>query len=264
MFVVPPKAEVGVLSPEIAGEGTKVILSDGEQVNWNPPPPKPVTPDWSQIKSIRKYFGRTDYQIWPAWLYHPKEQPRLVKNEHEAAQLGVCYRRATLEEKGRYGRDFVWDWKDGCEWRPYPLEQPQFDPANPGMGKVFVPSAPNQATAQHSLIQALIPAVAEAVAKSLKSTGPAAPSNIDPEQWEQFLQFQAFQKTQQLVDEAASAESEPSQLQNETEPEEPKNALSLTVQEEWDLWAAEAKDRGIKVDGRWSLQRLKDEVEKAA
>src|SRR6185312_6341739 len=110
VFVLPPKSQVGVIDPEIAGEGVKVIYSDGEQGMWTPPPPRPVMPDWSGIKSIARYFNRTGHAVWPAWLYHPTEEPRLLKNADEAAELGVCYREATMDEKGRYGRSHVWDW----------------------------------------------------------------------------------------------------------------------------------------------------------
>src|SRR5262245_24120542 len=133
-FELPPRSAVGYLDPEIAGEGQKVLLSDGEQVDFSPPPPKPVMPDWSQIKSIRKYFGRTKHAVYPAWLYHPTEPARVVKNADEAAVLGVCYRDATVDERGRYGITHTWDWKDGCLWRAIPYGPPKLDLNNLGQG----------------------------------------------------------------------------------------------------------------------------------
>jgi len=249
-FVLPPRSQVGYLDPEIAGEGSKIILSDGEQVNWSPPPPKPVMPDWSGIKSIQKYFNRSGYVVWPAWLYHPTQEPRLVKNAHEAAELGICYREASFDEKGRYGRDHVWDWKDDCEWRPQPFGKAVFDPKNPGHGKTYVPSAPNPIVAQNQLLEALIPTVTAAVVTALKGgAGPAAPAHIDPAQWEEFLAFQAFKKTTQAVD--ALDEKSP--------------ALNFGHgEDDRAMWEEAAKRKGIKVDGRWSLERLRAEVEKAA
>lgn len=201
-FVLPKKSEVGYLDPEIAGEGQKVILSDGDVVSWTPPPPRPVMPDWSQIKSIARYFGRSGHQVYPAWLYHPSDEPRLVKNAEDAGALGVCYREATADERGRYGLKAVWDWQDGCQWRPQPYAGTlKFDPLKPGQGKTFQPAQQNPALAQDRLLEALIPAVAAAVAQSLKGAGgPSAPAHIEPAQWEAFLQFQAFQKAAEAVD----------------------------------------------------------------
>jgi hypothetical protein len=268
-FVLPPKSQVGVIDPEISGEGQKVEYnSAGEQVSWSPPPPQPVMPDWSRIKSIARYFQpRTNIQSWPAWLYHPTEGARIVKNQHEAAELGVCYRKATDDEKGRYGRDYVWDWREDSLWRPTPYEaQRKFDPNNPGPGKTYVASPPSPRIAQNDMIAALIPAVAAAVAQSLKASGPTAPANVDPKQWEAFLQFQAWQKTKDVV-ETVVKEEEPREIdrRDDTEPPDDEPALAaLSPEQERPLWLEEAERKGVKVDGRWSLARLKAEVEKAA
>ena len=263
VFTLPPKSEVGYLDPEIAGEGVKVIHSDGEQVNWTPPPVRPVMPDWSQIKSIQKYFNRSGYQTWPSWLYHPTEAPRIVKNAEEAGELGVCYREATDDERAKYGKKTVWDWADDSKWRPTPYERDlKFDPTKLGQGKTYIPTAPNPRVAQHELVEALIPQVAAAVAQALKATGPSAPAHIDPKQWDAFLQFQAFQKTAETVD-ALKEESDASLASAHT------NALSAVYSEDDDadersLWIDEAKRLNVKIDGRWSLERIKEAVEKAA
>jgi hypothetical protein len=255
VFQLPPKSQVGVLDPEIAGEGQKVILDSGEQVNWSPPPVKPAIPDWTQIKSIQRYFNRTNYPVFPAWLYHPTEEPRIVKNADEAAQLGVCYREATIDEKGRYGLSHVWDWTEDSLWRSKPYHTAAFDPQRPGTGKTFIASPANPAVAQHALLEALIPAVAAAVAKSLKTDGAAAPAAVDPQQWDEFLQFQAWKKSSEAVN-ALATDAEPLGT----------NALSggVDLSDERTAWEDEAKRKGIKIDGRWSLDRLKAEVEKAA
>lgn len=259
-FVLPSKSDVGYLDPEIAGEGQRVILSDGDVVSYNPPPPKPVMPDWSQIKSIRHYFGRTGHQVWPAWLYHPTEEPRLVRNSKEADELGVCYREATLDEKGRYGLKTVWDWKGDSQWRPQPYPGSlKFNPFKPGQGKTYIPDAPNARIAHNELLETLIPAVAAAVAKSLNVNGPKAPASIDPKQWEDFLAFQAWQKSNEVIDDISHGESV-NALNT------PENSVSnkLSSEQEREVWEKEAEDRGIKVDGRWSIDRLKSEVEKAS
>jgi hypothetical protein len=253
---LPAKSGVGYLDAEIAGEGQRVVLSDGDQVAWTPPPVKPAIPDMSQIKAIRHYFGRVGYQVYPAWLYHPTEEPRLVKNAQEAAGLGVCYREATVDEKSRYGIKHVWDWEEGAQWRPNAWKEPKFDPNRPGTGKIYTATAPNPVHAQNAMIEALIPKVAEAVTKVLRSDGPSAPAHVDPAQWDAFLQFQAWQKTQGAVN-AMAQEIEPAVV--EANPD-----AALSPEQERLLWEEEARRKGVKTDGRWSLERLKAEIEKAA
>lgn len=258
---IPSRASVGYVDAEIADEGQKVIMSNGDQVEWSAPAPRPIVPDWSQIKSIRHYFGRTGHQVWPAWFYHKTEAPRLMKDGHQArAELGIFYREASVEERGRYGVKAVWDWDDGCEWRAAPWEKPKFDPANPGSGKTYMPSAPNPVHAQNALLAELIPTVVAAVTTALKSNGPAAPATVDPAQWDAFLQFQAWQKTQEAVNAVAAQGADEAASDEQT-----ANALNaLTPEQDWALWEEEAKRKEIKVDKRWSLERLKTEVQKAA
>lgn len=243
-FVLPPKSSVGYLDPEIAGEGEKAQLSDGENMSWTPPPEKLVMPDWSQIKSIRQYFGRKGGPVYPAWLFHPTEPDTLVKNAAEAAALGVMYRKATQEERERYGHESVWDWETDSKWRPRPQRAPKFDPMNMGTGKIYQAAPHNPVGAQERLIESLIPAVAAAVAQSLKATGPSAPATIDPKQWEAFLAFQAFQKTTAAVN----------ALADEADAEE------ATAADDHSLWVGEAERLGMKIDKRWSTERLKSEV----
>lgn len=250
-FELPPPSKVGYLDPEIAGEGTRVIYSDGEQVTWTPPPPQPVMPDMSQIKSIRKYFNKTGHVVWPAWLYHPTESNRLVKDAHEAAALGVCYRQATQDERGKYGLSAVWDWKDDSQWRPLPWTTPKFDPANPGQGKTYIPAQISPQRQQTELVATVVAAVTQ----MLKSSGPSAPASIDPKQWDEFVKFQAWQKANEVVAAAPVG-------QQEAEPQ--INALNAEEPDEKAHWTAEAERKGIKLDGRWSLERIKAEVLKAA
>jgi hypothetical protein len=264
---LPRGAARQALDASIADEGgkvldrDKVLLSNGDQVAWTPLPEKLVIQDLSLIKSIRHYFGQHGYQVYPAWLYHPTKEPILVKNHREAAEHGVVYRETTRDERNRFGVQHMWDWEEGVEWRPTPWQEPKFDPKNPGSGKTVIWQAPDPANEQHKLVAALIPAVAAAVAQSLKASGPAAPSSVDPGQWAAFLEFQAWQKTKEVVETAASGAS------NMEGPEGEQNALfganALTPEQDRLLWEEEATKRGVKVDRRWSLERLRAEVEKA-
>ena len=257
-FVLPSRKEVGYLDPEIANEGSKVILQDGEVVSFNPPPPKPVMPDWSQIKSIRHYFNRTNLKQFPAWLYHPTEGARIVKDEFEAAELGVCYREATTDEKGRYGQTHVWDWKDDSKWRPKPYpENLKFNPNKMQQGKIYVPTPQEPRAANRELLETVLPEVTAAVVAALRSQGSVNPDKIDPKQWEEFIAFQAWKKTQEAIDDVVNNPGGDLPLQG--------NALSLSKDdEEYNQLVADATAKGIKVDKRWSLGRLKEEMQKAA
>jgi hypothetical protein len=250
----PPKSEVGYLDPEIAGEGQQVIHSDGEVVSWTPPPAKPIVPDFSEIKSIRKYFNRTGFSPWPAWLYHQTEAPRLVKNAEEGFELGVVYRKANSDEVARYGNHDVWDWSPESEWRPKPYPGTQkFDHKNPGTGKTVILSAPNPVIAQNELVRALIPEVARAVAEALGTARPNAPANVDAGEWAEFQQYIAWKKSQEVIVHQAEKAQDSNAL-----------ATGLSHDQELSMWREDAEQRGLKVDGRWSVERIKAEIEKAA
>lgn len=259
MFELPPRHAVGHLDPEIAGEG-EIVHQGDENLGWSAPPKKLVMPDWSEIKSIRRYFGRTGTQVWPAWVYHPSEPARILQNADEGMKLGIFYRKATIDEKGKYGIDAVWDWKEGCQWRPRPYQdakETKFDPARPGQGKIYLAAPPNPTIAQNELIRELLPLVSAAVVTALKGgAAPAAPANVDAAQWDEFIKFQAWQKSSQALD--LIAKEAPEVLA------EQQAGGVLSADEERALWLDEAKRKNIKVDGRWSLEKLKQEVEKAA
>jgi hypothetical protein len=218
---LPKGAAVRALDSEIANEGAKVIegdkiiLSNGEQVAWTPPPEKLCIPDLSEVKSLRHYFGRKSHQVYPAWLYHPTLPPLLVKDAKEAAGLGIVYRKATIEETSRYGIKDVWDWEQGCAWRPNPYHEAKFDPKNPGSGKNVISSAPDPKIAQHELVAALIPAVAAAVAQTLQVNGPSAPAQVDPQDWQDFLAFKAWKETSEVVNAATEAGEETPDLMSQ-------------------------------------------------
>lgn len=240
---IPSKSEVGYLDAEVAGEGMKVVLDNGETVNWTPPPVKPAVPDMSQIKSLRHYFGRTGHVVYPAWLYHPTEEAILVKNAEEAEKYGVRYRKTTSEEFDAFGATAKWDFDADTKWRVKPQQKRKVDPNHMEGGKFYVAPGHNPALANNQLIESLIPAVAAAVAQSLKVTA-TAPASIDPAQWEAFLAFQAFQKTTETVNALANED--------------------LPGDDERSSWIAEAERLGMKIDKRWSTERLKSEVQAKA
>ena len=77
----------------------------------------------------------------------------------------------------------------------------------------------------------------------MKSNGAsAAPAHVNSKEWEEFLAFQAFKKTTETVNALASEEAD----------------------DERSTWIAEADRLGMKVDKRWSTERLKSEVQAKA
>lgn len=264
-FVIPPKSSVGYLDAELAGEGQsaggqKIIHSDGTVVAWNPPPPQPVMPDMSQIKTIRHYFGRTGHQVWPAWLYHPTEPPCLVKDAQEAMALGVCYRKTTDDERNKFGATTMWDWTEDSQWRPNPHKAIKFDPLNPGQGKTYIAAQRAPEAIQSELVQSVVAAATAAVMQTLKAAdGAKAPGNVDPAQWEDFLRFQAFQASSKVAQATVSRET--------SENAEVANVLNALVGEaepdERQSWIDEASRLNISVDKRWATERIKDAVLKA-
>lgn len=254
-FVLPPKSQVGVLDPELANEGLKVHINDqGEQVTYDILPVKPVFPDMSKIKSLARYFAPRPHKAFPAWLYHPTEPARLLKNAQEAAELGVCFRDATIDERGRYGVTHVWDWTEESQWRQKPWGVEKFDPKNPGNGKNYVASAVDPVIAQNALVAAIIPAVAAAVAQSLQANGPGKPATIDPGQWDAFLKFQAWQKAQEAVSAITAADDDASA--------DVIGAMSdAELRVELEKIAAE---KNIKVRKSWTIDDIKTALDKAA
>jgi hypothetical protein len=246
----------GFLDPEIAGEG----FAADPDVAFSAP--EPIIPDFSKIKTIRKYFKRPPGAggYFPTWLYHPTHPPRIFTRS-EAAEVGVFRRKANAHEKGSTGADFVWDWDEENDqgWRPFILDSMvhdprKFDPNKPGTGKEYVAKPPNPIIAQNALLADLIPTVTAAVVTALKhSSSAVAPGHVDPAEWEEFLRFQAFKKTTQAVETLAQPALHAS-----------GEASTKAPDPERIEWEEAANRVGLKVDRRWNLDRLKTEVEKKA
>lgn len=238
-FQLPSKAEMrrmGGLSMEVAGEGETVEFYEGRPLGFSPPPAKPLVPDWSEIKSIRKYFFRTGYSVWPAILYHPTEGPRLFAGEDEAAEVGIMYRKPTAREINQFGLSAdsgVWDWEEGCLWRPRMEGKPKFDPANPETGKCYTPPQANPAAVQSALIRELATIMQQ-------NAGQAATQQTD------VLQRLADMLGASMGRAPAAPEAEPNALAGHPS----REALET-----------EAESLGIKVDGRWSPAKLAEKIE---
>lgn len=242
-FPLPPKSEVGVLDPSIAGEGIRVF--DNGEVNWTPPPERLVMPDLSMVKKIRKYFNRKDYHIWPAYLYHDKtDEVRLVKDAEDASELGIGYRATSSEERMKFGKEYVWDWEDGCHWRPFPGPQHgKFDTRKPGTGKIYVaPTTPQQGPSMEATVAAVLAAVSDKMQPTMSMEAMVAA----------------------VVAAVKASDVKPLDRPEKASDGEELNANSLSTNQEREFWVEEAVQHGIKVDGRWSASRIKSEIDKKA
>lgn len=225
------------LDPEIAGEGTKVIMSDGTTVSYNPPPVNAAMFDYSKIKSIQHYFNRTDFHWFPIWLFHPELPDVIAKDAKDAFEnYGVSLIEKSRDELAQYGGGkYRWKYEDWSKWRTTPYHQPKFDPHNPGTGKTYIPRAPDPTIASHDLIARVVAA----------------------------MQGGQNEFLEKLLSAMAAASQGPA-----PKPAEPEKPLRGVLQAGFDgdergIWEAQAKDMGLKVDGRWSLDRLKKEVSAA-
>ena len=239
--------EVGYLDPEIAGEGQAVELGN-ENINYAPPV-KPIIPDLSTVKSLRKYFAPYRFRPFPTWIYHPTEAARIVKDAKEAKQYGVVYRKATEEERFKYHAPPEFYASEG-EWRTdqYPKDT-AFDPERLQPGKTFVPRIIDQAKAQTQLLEVLARgqggAVANAEVEALKTQ---------------------VAKMQALLEQLTAPRDIKSTVEPEVTVEAHKNALEDIFDPEVRMQSLrnEAERLGIDVDGRWSEKRLQQEIDKAS
>lgn len=265
---------VEYLDAEIANEGLSA------EASWAAPVPEARIPDYKGIKAIAKYFPQFSgrpyvHQVFPCHLYHPKEPARLIKDVYngedpprlikkavdQAKALGCIFRATTMEERAQGFPTHRWEYTD--EWRATPFET-KFDPANPGTGKTVVKAGEQSSASQAEMIAAVVTA---ALAKMVPAAStPDKPSPIDDPDMAEFLAFKAWKATQ-----AVDLSVQPLDIEgarnaiNEMPMQEGINMLNSALPPgERKTLEAEAERKGIKVDGRWSLQRLKDEVEKAA
>jgi hypothetical protein len=243
MFPLPSKSQVGFLDPSIDGGS-----QSANDVNFTPPPEKLVMPDWSQIKKIRHYFGKKNStEFFPAWIYHKDTaEKRIVNSAKEAEELGIGFRATTEDEKTKFGGDYVWDWEDDCMWRPKPGPQHnKFNPNKPETGKTVVWPDRHQSPS--------VEATVAAVMAALKTAAPSAPASVKSEDWEEFQKYLAFKKASDIMAPAEKA-SDGGEL----------NANALSHNQDRDVWIETAEERGVKIDKRWSIEKIKAAIEKAA
>lgn len=246
------------------------IANEGMPAEWMPAVEKPRIPTYEGIKSIAKYFpqftGRPyQHKTFPCWLYHPKQEPklvqdiltgddppRLVKRASEIAkEMGCIFRESTMEEKAMGWPHHRWVYSD--EWRATPFHV-GFNPNKPDTGKHVV----DPKKAESPNYETIAAAVAIAMERVKSQGGPAA-AEADPA----WIEFQAFKAWKEAGSGAATEIMGDILLRNPGLDIAPNALHVIAEDEEREFLLEQAKEKGIKVDGRWSLHRLKSEVEKA-
>jgi hypothetical protein len=222
------------LDPEIANEGTKVIMSDGSTITYNTPPPQAAIFDYSKVKGLAKYFNRTDFHFFPTWVYHPDGREAIAKDAQECGdKYGIFLVKRSAEEKAKFGGgDYRWEFSDTTEWRPARFGPKKFDPENPDTGKIYVPRAPDPKIANHELIERVVAAMQGGQNDFLLKL------------------LSAMQNT------ASNAAPVPEEVK---EPE--ASAVELGSQKSAkEHWQAVAEEAGIEIDKRWGIDRIKTEI----
>jgi hypothetical protein len=236
-FALPPKSQVGYLDPSIAGEGVSAMQ------HANRSPIRPVVPDWSVVKPIQHYFWPKDHQAWPAWVFHKSTPDQRIVDQKEAEELGLVWRATTPDERAKYRQNFIWEWTDECDWRPEP--GPQHLKPNPySTGKIYEPPR-NTGPSTADLVAALTKALSDKLQPSQSSNEAIAV---------------AVATAMKMMSEAKPALDKPETASD-------GNALNdsgMSADQEKDLWIEEAESRGIKIDKRWGVSKIKEAVEKAA
>lgn len=242
------------LDPAIANEGfhaerdVVVDLNDGSG-NYQPAIPRPRIPfltEDSIPKSIKKYFPQFSNQpyterAFPAWFYHATKAPILIADEYYTNGEGEkVLKEKAAEKASRLGiryRGPGQGWECTGEWHPKPIQPHGPNVKDTGKSVAPVDNRNDQlaaaitkamAGANSSADQATV--VAAAVAAALKAVGIGThPVEAPP-------------------------------------PAPQVNALAPTLpaDEEKDILIGLAKEKGIKIDGRWSVDRIKEALDQAA
>jgi len=250
---------VEYLSPDIANEGVKVTgqvpgTSFDADEPYQPMIEPPHIPDYKWINQknpLAKYFPQISgvpyrHRAFPAILYHPSGETKTVRTAEEAASLGCkCL-----------GPDEGYRWQCDREWKskPFPAHT-KFSAANLGAGKALPPPSKEEsiaaavanalkggANAVTDQVTMIVAAVVAAMKLQQAAPAPVAPAGAP-------------------TPAAVAAPAQENALGGAPDPA-PNPDTVLTKDEQKNLLLEAAKDKGVKVDGRWSIERITEELEK--
>lgn len=254
------------LDPEIANEG-EVATMPGDS-GFQTPMEKPHIPDYSWLKptdKLAKYFPHISgvpyrHRPWPAWLYHQTEPARLIQDSYtredpprlvktatdQAKELGVVFRKSTPVEISQGFPPFRWEFTG--EWRSTPFGG---GPDPKAYGKTLPPPSQNEV-------------IASAVAAAMRMAGTASPSGNVEMIGAVVAAVMAAMKAQNgtAADAASATQGSMANTTSALTGTPQQQPLALSPDEEKQVLVDAAKEKNIKVDGRWSVERIKEELEK--
>ena len=219
---------VEYLDPSIAGEGVHVDSwkpgawtdSTADNEEYQPDIEPPHINDYAAFKKhkhYRQYFRPYRYQPFPAWMYHRTLEPKLVRSKEEVLALGP-------------------------DWSPTP-NKPRVDMTGKTLPvktdtqrlteAMVAGLASKQATGAGPVDAAAIAAIVAAVMAAMPGNAPAAqpaPATPEPEPLRAFLEA--------------------------SNPDDPDRTIDADKIERTALIELAEKE-GVKIDGRWSNDRIK-------
>lgn len=221
-----PKIEY--LDPEIAGEGER---ADNAFVA----PKRPHVWDYAQLKEHEyygKYFADRPFRAFPAWIYnHKTGETKIVGDAKAAAQYGVSYN--TTSRFHHY--ECTGDWMDE------PKKGMKADVTISGKSLVSASSAQAANTTAETMAQILQKLIADKASPELSEAISA------DKEYQEYLAFKRAQSKKAPVEDTL--------LEFKAEfPAIDEKAILIEA----------AASRDIKVDKRWSIDRIKSELDKAA
>lgn len=217
--------KIDYLDPEIANEGQS---ADAPWV----PSPRPHVWDYAPLKEhphYGQYFAARPFRAFPAWIYnHKTGESKVVGSAKEADQYGVSYN--TTARFHHY--ECVGDWMDE------PAKGLKADVTIAGKSLVTASSTQAANTTAETMAQILQKLIADKASPGLADTISA------DKEYQDYLAFKRAQSKKAPVEVAAKEDVE--------------------TFDEKALLIEAAASRDIKVDKRWSIDRIKSELDKAA
>lgn len=246
---------VEYLDPEIANEGVKVRgpahagLDEGE--DYQPFVEEPHIPDYKSFKTpkhpLSKYFRPYKHKAFPAVFYRADGATKIVHSAEDAAKLGC--KVGTAEEGFRFHCTGEWVAK------PFSVHT-KFDTARLSTGKAMPPPTQTEAmsTAIANALKSVqsgaagitdqVSTIVAAVVAAMRITGAPAAAPVAPE-------------PAKAAPVAAEADPLDIPLHLRRTP-----TVDLSTDEKKKLLIEAAEEKGVKVDKRWSFERITEELAK--
>lgn len=227
------------LDPEIANEGEAATM-------WHPGAGPAPIPDMQKMLGNHKHYGRyfapKVFAPFPSYIYHATEGSKVVKTAKEAKEYGISY----LIDPG--GNHYV----STGEWKTYPIGKQK--PNTSGAGKSVITAERAQGGASLDIMAQILqqmqkgqvapPALNEAV-----KADPDYAAFVEFKKWKEAQNVPAITPLKRFdVLEIISASPMTARM-----PDENQKEILIDL----------ANERGIKLDKRWGLDKIKAALDEA-